>query len=145
MCTMHLLYDETLLAMIAKYGVLISELGGLYYALLELSINKKALWKIVLVDDWTAELVIIASNAMRFLYIAPHMWWASLLFFKNNLLRTNQWDCLGSSLPFTYAPILMLVLNVILLKHYRYLTDKYVSLIIPYSWSARDLHRWIWK
>ena len=41
MCTMNLLYDETLLAIIAKYEVLISELGGLYYALLEFSINKK--------------------------------------------------------------------------------------------------------
>ena len=35
----------SLLEIITKYGVLISEWGGLYYALLEVSMNKIALWK----------------------------------------------------------------------------------------------------
>ena len=49
-------------AIIAKYGILISEWGDLYYALLEVSMNKIALWKNIRVDDRTSELVIIASN-----------------------------------------------------------------------------------
>ena len=55
----------TLLEIIAKYGVLISKWGGLYYAfvhVLEVSINKIALWKNLHVDDWTVERAIIASN-----------------------------------------------------------------------------------
>ena len=48
----------------AKYGVLISKWGGLYYVLLEVSINKIAFWKNVRLDDWTDELVIIASNGV---------------------------------------------------------------------------------
>ena len=43
-----------LLAVIAKYGVLISEGGGVYYALFAVSMNKIAWWK--------AELANIASN-----------------------------------------------------------------------------------
>ena len=48
--------------MIVKYSVLIIEWDGLYYALLEVSMDKIALWKIVRVDDWTDERTIIASN-----------------------------------------------------------------------------------
>ena len=46
---------------IAKYVALIRKRGGLYYTLLEVSMNKKALWKYVRVDDWADELAIIAS------------------------------------------------------------------------------------
>ena len=53
-----------LLAIVAKYGVLISTWGGLYYALLEVSMNKIALWENVQIDAWTAELAIIASNEL---------------------------------------------------------------------------------
>ena len=56
------LCNVSLLAIIAKYGVLIREWGGLYDTLLEVSMNKIALWLKFLVDDWTAELAIIASN-----------------------------------------------------------------------------------
>ena len=38
------------------------EWGDLYCALLEVSMNKVALWKNVNVDDWKAELAVIASN-----------------------------------------------------------------------------------
>ena len=55
----------TLLAIIVKHGVLISEWGGLYFALLEVSLSKIALWKNVCVDDWTDELAVIASNEVR--------------------------------------------------------------------------------
>ena len=51
-----------LLGIIVKYDAPIREWGGLYYALLEVSMNKIALWKNVHVEDWTAELAIIASN-----------------------------------------------------------------------------------
>ena len=37
----------------------------MYYALLEVSMNKIALWKNVRIDGWTAELAIIASNVVR--------------------------------------------------------------------------------
>ena len=46
---------KSVLATIAKYGILIREWRGLCYALLEVSINKIALWNNVRVDDWTAE------------------------------------------------------------------------------------------
>ena len=49
---------RTLLAIIAKYGFLIS----LRYVLLEMFMNKILLWKNVRVNDWTAELVIIVRN-----------------------------------------------------------------------------------
>ena len=53
----------SLLEIIAKYGVLIIEWGDLNYTLLELSIDKIALWKKnVRIDDWTAERAISASN-----------------------------------------------------------------------------------
>ena len=52
----------SLLAIVGKYGVRISEWSGLYFALLEVSMNKIALWKNVHVDDWIAESMIIASN-----------------------------------------------------------------------------------
>ena len=55
------------------------------------------------------------------LYVVAYMWRASLLFFKKNLLRTDQWGYLGSSIPFTNASILMLMLNVTYRWH---LTDK---------------------
>ena len=51
---------STLLEIIAQYGVLIREWGGLYYVLLE-SVDKIVLWKDVRVDDWTDELAITAS------------------------------------------------------------------------------------
>ena len=51
-----------LLEIIANYGVLTREWSGLYYALLEVSMDKIALWKNVRVDNWTAELAIIASD-----------------------------------------------------------------------------------
>ena len=54
--------NNTLVAIIYKYGVNISEWGGLYSALLEVSMNKIAPWKNVHTDDWTAELAIIARN-----------------------------------------------------------------------------------
>ena len=47
-----------LLAIIAKYGVLIREWGYL----LDLSMSKRALWRNVHVDDWIVELAIIASS-----------------------------------------------------------------------------------
>ena len=53
--------------LVAKYGVLIRECGGLYYAFLEVSMNKIALWKNVRLNDWTAELEIIASNGKKWL------------------------------------------------------------------------------
>ena len=53
---------ETLLAIIAKYGTLINDWDGLYYAVLEVSLQKIALWKNVCVDDWTVPVAIIASN-----------------------------------------------------------------------------------
>ena len=56
--------DHSLMTIIAKYGVLISKWGGLYYVLLEVSRNKIAFCKNVHVDDWTDELVIIASNGV---------------------------------------------------------------------------------
>ena len=52
-----------LLAIIDKYGVLITQWTWLYQALSEVSMNKLALWINVCVDDWTAERAIIASNA----------------------------------------------------------------------------------
>ena len=52
----------SLLAIIAKYDILIKKWDVLYYALLEVFMNKIALWKYVQVDDWTVELVAIASN-----------------------------------------------------------------------------------
>ena len=58
----HIGNNATLLEIIAKCGILISEWGGLYYALLEVSMDKIALWTNVHVDDWTAERVIIVSN-----------------------------------------------------------------------------------
>ena len=60
----------TLLAIIAKYGVLINELDDSYYTLLEVSTDKKALIR-VRTDDWTAERAIIASNS-RVYYIDTH-------------------------------------------------------------------------
>ena len=45
---------ESLLAIIAKYGILIREWGGLYYALLEIPMNKIGSWKNVCVEEWTA-------------------------------------------------------------------------------------------
>ena len=56
------LENSSLLAIIDKYGVLTREWGGLYYALLEVSMNEIALWRNVRVDDWTGELSIIARN-----------------------------------------------------------------------------------
>ena len=47
------LTETTFLAIIAKYGVLIREKGGLYYALLKASMNKITLWKNVCVGDLT--------------------------------------------------------------------------------------------
>ena len=52
----------TLLEISAKYCVLSREWGELYYAFLEVSMDKIALWKNVRVYDWTPELAIIASN-----------------------------------------------------------------------------------
>ena len=52
-----------LLAIIDKYGVLITQWTWLYQALSEVSMNKLALWINVCVDDWTAERATIASNA----------------------------------------------------------------------------------
>ena len=53
---------SALLEIIAKYDVLINEWGGLYYRLLEVSVNKTILWKNVSRDDWIAERAIIASD-----------------------------------------------------------------------------------
>ena len=60
-----------LLAIIAKCGVLIREWGNLYDALLEVSTNKRALWKNVRVDDWTAELAAITS-LQKILFYKSH-------------------------------------------------------------------------
>ena len=51
-----------LLAIIDKYTTLIRQCAWLYQVLLEVSMNKKALWINVCADDWTAERAIIASN-----------------------------------------------------------------------------------
>ena len=40
--------EKPLVEIIVKYGVLVSEWGGLYYALLKGFINKIALWKMSL-------------------------------------------------------------------------------------------------
>ena len=67
----YCLLEETvpsLLEIICKYGVLISKLRCLYYALLELSMNKITLRKNVRVDDWTAERAIITSNGAEVMY-----------------------------------------------------------------------------
>ena len=48
-----------------KYGVIISQLDCLYQALLQMYMNKIALWIRVGVDDLTAETAIIASNETR--------------------------------------------------------------------------------
>ena len=53
---------RSLLAIVAKYGVLVNEWCCLYYAFLGVSMNKITLWKNVHVDDWTIELAIIAIN-----------------------------------------------------------------------------------
>ena len=55
--------NKPLLEIIAKCGVLIREWCGLYYALLDVSMNNKALF--VIVNDWTAERAIIASNGFK--------------------------------------------------------------------------------
>ena len=55
----------TLLAIIDKYGVRISQWAGLYQPLLEVSMNKIALWINICTDDWTAERAIILSNEVR--------------------------------------------------------------------------------
>ena len=47
-------------------GILFSEWGVLYYALLLVSMEKIALWKNVRVNDWTAERVIIALTTLEF-------------------------------------------------------------------------------
>ena len=57
------LCNVSLLAIIDKYGVSISQWTWLYQAFLEVSMNKIALWIYVCADDWTSERAIIASNA----------------------------------------------------------------------------------
>ena len=52
----------TWLAIIDNYGVPISQWTWLYQLLLEVSMNKIALWINVCADDWTVERAIIASN-----------------------------------------------------------------------------------
>ena len=54
----------TLLAFVDKYGVSISQFIWLCQALLEVSMNKIALWINVCADDWTAEMSTIANNVM---------------------------------------------------------------------------------
>ena len=53
----------SLLAIVDKYGVTISQWTCLYQALLEVSMNTITLWISVRADDRTAELSAIASNA----------------------------------------------------------------------------------
>ena len=52
----------SLLAIIDKYGILISQWAWLYQELLEVSMNKVTFWINVCADDWIAERTIIASN-----------------------------------------------------------------------------------
>ena len=61
-CFKVILFWESLLAIIDKYGGLISEWGSLYNLLLEDVYEQNSIVKNVRVDDWTAELAIIASN-----------------------------------------------------------------------------------
>ena len=56
--------NNTLVAIMYKYGVIIREGGSLYSSLLEVSMNKIAPWENfpIDLDDWTAKLAIIACN-----------------------------------------------------------------------------------
>ena len=52
-----------------KYGILNREWDGLYYALLD-SMNEKALWEHVRVNDLAVKLAIIASNSTLNFYLS---------------------------------------------------------------------------
>ena len=85
--------DLALLTIIAKYGVLIREWDGLYYALLEVSMNKIALWKNVLVDDRTAELAITASNVNQQEWNDPGWSKSENKHRRTNLRKFVEMDC----------------------------------------------------
>ena len=53
---------RALLAIIDKYVIQISQWAWLYQALLEVSVNKIALWINVGTDDWSTERAILPSN-----------------------------------------------------------------------------------
>ena len=59
--------SKTLLAIVDKYGIPISQWAWLCQALLEVSMNKIALWINVCADDWTAEMSTIASNVTLYI------------------------------------------------------------------------------
>ena len=61
----YLLQHESklVLAIIVKYGFPTKEMSSVVSSIFEVSMKKIALWIGVRVDNWTAELVIIASNA----------------------------------------------------------------------------------
>ena len=56
------LYSQTLLEIVDKYGVPVSQWAWLCQTLLEVSMNKIALWINVCADDWAAEMSTISSN-----------------------------------------------------------------------------------
>ena len=58
--------QDSLLAIIDKYGVPISQSAWLYQPLLEVLMNKIALWINVCADDWTDKRGIIGSNVVSF-------------------------------------------------------------------------------
>ena len=57
--------EKSLLEIVDKYGVPLSQWDWMRQALFEVSMNKKALWINVCADDWTAEMSTIASNELQ--------------------------------------------------------------------------------
>ena len=87
---------KPLLAIIDNYGLVISQWTWLYQALLEMSMNKIALWITVHAGDWTAERAIIASNELSNVYILVNHF--SGIHFDSTLTRSSpqktvNFDC----------------------------------------------------
>ena len=109
-------HSISLLAVITEDEVPISDWDGLYSALLEVSMNKVALWKSVRVDDRTAELAILfffqneeifveldELDALKWLTAKQAIWAKSLVklwifydFFLIRLIRRDLWKKLDS-------------------------------------------------
>ena len=87
----------SLLEIIDKYGVLISQWIWLYQALLEVSMNKIALWLNFSADDWTAKRTTIASNMSEY-----HFWY--LLTNMHETLSHQHWrSWLNTTVSWTKA------------------------------------------
>ena len=78
-----MLFINTLLAIIDKYGVSISQRDWLYQALLEVSMKKITLWIHLGVDDWTAEMATIAINLK--LILCESIWQQCRFRFRLNI------------------------------------------------------------